>query len=134
MSEANLPNRAAISFWTDHWGTIFAAKCLLEFRQVRKRPDYAILADGVRVTLDHGALRFRTNLITAPLSPGNKELLLRRVTVNGGLRVGLLGFFESQESDLGAGKIANASTENKLAIVVNAGLNEIAIELANDAE
>src|SRR6478672_10601291 len=85
------------------------------------------------VTLDHGALRFRTNLITAPLSPGNKELLLWRVTVNGGLRVGLLGFFESQESDVGAGKIANAFTQNKLAIVMSAGLNEITIELAHHA-
>ena len=108
----NLPNRAAISFWTDHWGTIFAAKRLLEFRQVRKRANHAILADGMRVTLDHGALRFRTNLITAPLSPGNKELLLRRVTINGGLRVGLLSFLESQESDLGPGKVTNAFTQN----------------------
>src|ERR1700761_4140426 len=87
----------------------------------------------MRVTLDHGALRFRTNFITAPLSPGNKKLLLRRVTVNGGLWVGLLGFFESQESDLGPGEFTNAFTQNELAVVVNAGLNEIAIELADDA-
>ena len=101
--------------------------------RLEKRANHTILADGMRVTLDHGALRFRTNLITAPLSPGNKELLLWRVTVDGGLRVFLLGFFESQESDLGAGKVANAFTQNKLAIVVNAGLNEIAIELAHHA-
>ena len=70
----------------------------------------------------HGTLRFRTNLISAPLPPGNKELLLRRVTVDGWLRVRLFGFFESEKSDLCAGEIANAFTQNQLAVVVNARL------------
>src|ERR1051326_9149729 len=88
----SLPNSAAVSFRMDHCGTVFAAECLLEFRQVRERTNHAILADWVRIALHHGALRFRTNLITAPLSPGNKELLLRRITVDGGLMVVQFGF------------------------------------------
>src|SRR6478672_7936552 len=127
----SLPDGAAISFWTDHGRAIFAAECLLEFRQVRERANHTILTDWVRIALHHSALRFRTNLITAPLSPGNKELLLWRVTVNGGLRVGLLGFLESQESNLCAGKVANAFTQNQLAIVMNSWLDEITIELTH---
>src|SRR5579864_1173885 len=128
-----LPNRAAVRFRTNHCGTTFATERLLKFRQVGKRPNHAILADGMRVALDHGSLRFRTDLITAPLSPGNKELLLWRVTIDGRLRVGLLSFLESEKSDLDAGEVADAFSQNQLAIVVNAGLNEIAIELADNA-
>src|SRR5436305_2592201 len=128
---AALPDRAAICFRPDHRGSIFAAERLLEFWRIRERPNDSILADGMRVALDHGALRFRTNLISAPLSPGNKELLLWRITVDGRLRVFFFGLLESEKSDLCAGEVADALSQDQLAVVVNAWLNEIAIELAN---
>src|SRR6476661_7669921 len=82
-----LPDGTAIGCRAHHGRIIFAAKCLLEFRQVGEWPNHTILANWMRIALDHGALRFRTSLISAPLSPGNKELLFRRKAVDGWLRV-----------------------------------------------
>src|SRR5215469_12981303 len=82
-----LPDGTPIRRRTHHGGIILTAECLLELRQVRERSDHSILANGVRIALDHGPLRLRTNLVAAPLSPGDKELLLRGEAVNSRLRV-----------------------------------------------
>src|SRR5438270_7245167 len=83
----------------------------------------------MRITLHHLPLTRRTNFVTAPLSPGNEELLVRRKAVESWLRVLLFRFLKRQIGDFGARKISNAFAEHQLAIVVNVRFDEIVVEL-----
>src|SRR5579871_935945 len=85
------------------------------------------------IALHHGPLRFRTNLIATPLSPGDKELLLRSVAIDGWFRMCLRRFLEGKISDFCAGKVADAFAQNQLTVMVDAWLDEISIELAHHA-
>src|SRR5579862_8652562 len=87
----------------------------------------------MRIALHHGSLRFRTNLISTPLSPGNKELLLRSVAIDGWFRMCLRRFLEGKISDFCAGKVADAFAQNQLTVVVDAWLDKVSIELAHHA-
>ncbi len=73
-------------------------KASLNSGKLESGPITRILADRMRIALHHGALRFRTNLIATPLSPGNKELLLRSVAVDGWFRMCLRRFLEGKIS------------------------------------
>jgi len=65
----SLPDLTAV-LCAHHGRTCLAAKGLSEFRHIRERSNHAILGDGVRITLHHQALRFRTYIIAAQLAPG----------------------------------------------------------------
>src|SRR5262249_10304953 len=111
----------------------FAAKSLAELRQVGERANHSIFCHRVRIALNHYALRFRTRFVAAPLSPGDKELLVGRESVNGGCRMLLLRLLEGQIGNLGPCKIANALSQDEFAIMVDRGLDKVAVELAHNA-
>src|SRR6266853_5892347 len=86
----------------------------------------------MRIALHHLALQLGSDLIAAPLSPGDEELLLGRETLDGRTRVLPLRLVERQIRDLGARQVGDAFTEHQLAVVMDARLDEIAVELTRD--
>jgi hypothetical protein len=63
--------------------------CVLKLRKIRQRADDAELGHGVRIGLEHQALRPDASCIAAELAPGDEELLLGNVAVDiGGARLG----------------------------------------------
>src|SRR5690348_5740619 len=87
----------------------------------------------MRIALHHLALRLGTHLVAAELSPGDEELLIRRVAVNGRLRLLLLRLLECEICDLYAPQVANRLTQNQLAIVMDARLDIVVIKLIDHA-
>jgi len=84
----------------------------------------------VRITLDHQPLRFRPSGVAAELPPCDKKLLLGREAVDHPRGFRLL---EGTESNAGSGQIADRLTQDELAVVVDARLDEVALELIDDA-
>src|SRR5690242_19969910 len=103
-----LPDLASIGCRTNHWLIFFAAESLSESRHVGKRADYSVLGNGMGIALNHKPLRLRADLIAAPLTPGDKELLVRGETITGGSRMLLLCLLEGKECDLRPGQVTNA--------------------------
>src|SRR5215469_5478876 len=129
-----LPNFTALIRRAHHGRSSFAAKCLLKLRHVRDGSDHAILGDRMRVALHHEPLSFRTDSVATKLSPGNKELLVGREAVNcSSRRPALLRFLKRQIGNLGSRQITNTFAKDKLAIVMDVGLNEVAIKLPDNA-
>src|SRR4051812_35531382 len=77
------PHLALLRRRTHHRRVSFTCERLLELRQVTQRSDHAILRNRMRVALHHQALRLRTYLIAAELSPGDKELLFGCEAIDG---------------------------------------------------
>src|SRR5450432_2512925 len=127
-----LPDLAAFLALPHHRRVGLALECCLESRQVRQRTVHAVLRDRVRIALDHGALGFGADLVAAPLTPGDEELLLGCKAVNGRFRrLALARFLVSQVSEFCAAEIANRFAQHELAVVMNPGLDEIAVELVH---
>src|SRR5271155_2269866 len=129
-----LPYLASFPFRPHHGGIGLAAPHFLKFRQVRERADHAILCDGMRIGLHHQALRLDADRIAAELSPGNKELLLRSEAVDiRRTRFPLKRLLIGKKSDFGTAQVSDALTQYQLAVMMNAGLDEIVIELIGHA-
>src|ERR1700682_2489721 len=86
------------------------------------------------IALNHRPLRFGTCLVSAPLSPGNKKLLIGSKAIERGRRrFALLRFLERQGRDLGSGHVADASSSPQFAVVMNFRLDEVAVKLFRHA-
>src|SRR6516164_5480762 len=77
----SLPNLTSL-LPTHHRRIRLATPRLLKLRQVRQRPNHAILRNRMRIALHHQPRSLRTNFIPAELPPSDKELLFRREPVN----------------------------------------------------
>src|SRR6266850_8365377 len=84
----------------------------------------------MRIGEHHLPLRFRTNGVAARLSPRDKKLLLGSEAINI-RRAGLAfhGFEEGHVSQLDAAQIADALAQHQPAIVLQAALYFVSIEL-----
>jgi hypothetical protein len=82
--------------------------------------------------LDHDALRLGADLVAAELAPADEELLVGRPSVDGAAGGFGLRFLQAEVGDLRAGQIAGRFAEDKLAVVMDAGL-EVLVELVDDA-
>src|ERR1017187_10850530 len=103
-----LPNHTALSGPTHHGRIRLAGKCAGERRKVGQRPNHAKLGYRMRVALHHEPLGFRPGLVSAELSPGDKELLIGRETVNDSrCRLALLCLLEREGGHLASGPIAD---------------------------
>src|SRR4249919_1199926 len=80
------PHLAAIRLRPHHRIACLTLERFTELGEVRQRSVDAVFRDGVRVALDHGALRFRARLVAAPLAPCDEELLFGSEAVNGRFR------------------------------------------------
>src|SRR5579871_6611015 len=88
----------------------------------------------MRISLHHQPLSLRTNFISAKLSPGDEELLLRGKSVDVGWpRLSLQRFLICKECNLRTAQIPDALSQNQLAVVMNVLLNVVMIELIGDA-
>src|SRR5438270_12731080 len=87
----------------------------------------------MRIALHHQALRLGTYFVAAELPPGDEELLCRRQAVDYRGGPGLLRFLKCQPGDLRAGEVADRFAEYKSAVVMDAGLDEVAVELIRHA-
>src|SRR4051812_37044419 len=87
----------------------------------------------MRIALDHEALLLRTDRVATELTPRDEELLLGREAVDRARRRLLLRLAECAEGEVGAAEVADAFAKHELAVVVNAGLYEIALVLIDDA-
>ena len=104
-----------------------------EVVRVRQGTDDAELRDRVRVPLDHEALGFGTRLVAARLPVAEEELLFGSEAVDG-LR-GRSGerLAESKPRNRDSAEVAYRFAEHQLPLVVDARLDEIAVELIRDA-
>src|SRR5687767_15853133 len=99
------PHLATIRLGSNHRVAGLATERLAEGRQVRQRPVDAEFRDRVRIALDHRALRLRPGLVTAPLAPGQEELLFRREAVERRLgTLALARLLVGEPGALGAGE------------------------------
>src|SRR5262245_19861673 len=73
-----LPHLATLRGRAHHRSTRLAGEGLLKLGQVGQRTDHAVLADGMRIALHHGAGKLRTHRIATKLSPRDEELLIGR--------------------------------------------------------
>ncbi len=88
----------------------------------------------MRVALHHQPLRFGPGFIAAELSPGNKELLIGREAIDRGRRrLAVLRLLECQISNLHACQVADGFAQNQFALVMNGGLDVVAVELGRHA-
>ena len=110
-----------------------AGKRLLKFRGVGEGTDDAELRHRVRIALDQLPLRLDAHGVSAGLTPGNKELLLRRETIHAGHGVGAHGLLQRRIGDAHAAEIGNGFVAQALAIVVDPGFDEIPFELIDQA-
>ena len=76
-----LPHHTALGGRTHHGRIGLAGKCAGERREVGERANHAKLGHRMRIALHHEPLRFRSGLVSAELSPGDKELLIGREAV-----------------------------------------------------
>ena len=91
-------------------------------------------ADRVRIALHHRPRELGPDCVAPELAPGDEELLVRREAVDvGERRLALLRDLERAVRDLRAREVADALAEHELAVVVDAGLDEVAVELPDDA-
>src|SRR5712692_440510 len=77
-----LPHLASLGFRADHRRLRLARERLLELGQVGERTDDSILADRVRVALDHRSRELRPDGVAAKLPPRDEELLVRSEAVD----------------------------------------------------
>src|SRR5262249_25079928 len=130
---APLPDLAALLRTPHHRRVGFAVERLLERGQVRERPVDAEFRDRVRIALDHAALRLGPHRVAAPLAPREEELPLRREAVDRRLRAfALARALVRRERELRAGEVADRLAEHELAVVMDLGLDEVALELVDD--
>src|SRR5262245_41079016 len=85
-SKPALPHLAAFALRPHHRRVRLAREGSRERGQVRERTDDAILADRMRVALNHGARELRTHGVATELAPGDEELLLLGEPVDRRLR------------------------------------------------
>src|SRR5580704_15078365 len=86
------------------------------------------------VGLQHRALGFDADLISAELAPGDIELLLRSEAIDiRGTRLALARLLICQECNLRAAQVADALAQYEVAVVMHAGFDEVAIELIGHA-
>src|SRR3954454_1698973 len=85
------------------------------------------------IALHHQALRLGTDFVAAKLAPGDEELLRRRQAVDdrGGAR--LLRLLKCEPGDLRPGEVADRFAEDQSAVVMDSGLDEVAVELIRHA-
>src|SRR4026209_907012 len=88
----------------------------------------------MRITLHHRSREFRPHGIAAKLSTCNEKLLLRREVVGGrNLRLAALRNLKRSIGDLHPGEIPEALAEHELAVMMNARLDEVIVELPHHA-
>src|ERR1700722_4648002 len=83
----------------------------------------------MRVGRDPLLLRFRPHRATRNMLPGDEELLLRRDAVNGRHRMPLHRLLKCLISHTHADEIGNGLAQHALAVMVDAGRDEISVEL-----
>src|ERR1035437_3471696 len=119
---------------THHGRVRFAGKRAGERREVGQRANHAKLGHRMRIALHHEPLRLRSGLVSAELSPRDKELLIGRESVNGWRRrLALLRLLEREVGNLDPGQVADGFAQHQLAIVMNVRLDVIAVELVHHA-
>src|ERR1035441_7407520 len=94
-----LPDHTELGGRTHHGRIRLAGKRAGERREVGQRTDHAKLGHRMRIALHHEPLRFRSGLVSAELSPRDKELLIGRESVNGSRR--RLALLRSEERRVG---------------------------------
>src|SRR5436190_16657676 len=87
----------------------------------------------MRVALHHQAHRFRPDRVAAELTPADEELLIGREAVDRLRGMLLLCFLKCEVRDLGAGEIADRLAEDEASLMMDAGLDEVVLELIGDA-
>src|SRR5580692_3245414 len=128
------PNFTAFIRRRNHGRVSLAAKCLLKLRQIRQRPNYAVFPGRMRIGLHHDSLLFNADRIASPLPPCDKELLFRGETIDVRRpRFAFKRFLVSEECELHAPQVADALAQHHLAVVVDAGLDEVVVKLVRDA-
>src|ERR1700675_708944 len=130
-AKLGLPDLAGLL--ADHRVSLFAAKGLGKRFQVGERAVPAKTRERVRVGVGLQARCLRPLIRTPHLGPSEEEALLRREAVDIFRAVALDGFLVCSISDGQASKVANALTEHELAVLVQAGLHFVAIELVHHA-
>ena len=88
----------------------------------------------MRIVLHHRARECGADGVAAELPPGDEELLIRREPVDRGQRwFATLRDLECAVRDPRPGQIADALAQHELAVVVDPRLDEVAVELLDDA-
>ncbi len=124
------PNVAPLSLRPNHRGIGAATPHFLKLWQVGERADHTILGDGMRIGLHHQALGLDANLVAAELSPCDEKLLLGVEAVDiGGTRFALQRLFVGEERHFRTAQVSDAFAQHQLAVVMNAGLDEVVVEL-----
>src|SRR5438067_7006239 len=129
----NSPDFAALRCRPHHGVARTAGKGVLERRQIRERSDHPVFGDGVRIALEHQALRLGPRLVAAELSPGDEELLLGREPVADRLRMLAQRLLERGERDARAGEIADRFAKDQAPVVMDGRLDVEALELVHHA-
>src|SRR4051812_11553151 len=128
-----LPHRAALLGRSHHRGSGLAGERPCELRQVGQRAQHAELRHGVWVILDELPLGLDPHRFAAELTPCDEELLLRREAVDRRHRVLRHRLLEREVCQVQAGLVAERLVEHELALVVDAGLDRVALVLVDDA-
>jgi len=132
LRSRSLPDVAALSFGPDHGCVGLATPRFLKFGQVRQWTITPVLRNRMRIALHHQASRFRTNLVSAKLSPCNEELLLGvKPSTSAGLGFPSRDFHMLGMRSLPA-QVSDALAENQFPVVVDVFLDEVVIELIGD--
>src|SRR5580698_4406636 len=86
----------------------------------------------MRIGLHHDSLFFDPDGISPPLSPGDEELLFGGKAVDiGRARFALERFFVREKCNLRATQVADTLAEYQFAVVVDAGFDEVIVELVS---
>ena len=130
------PHLAALLRRAHHRRVRRAAERLLELGQVRQRPDDAVLArSGAGRPAPSARCVSGADGVAAELAPGDEELLLGREAVDGRLRaLALARLLEGRgRRCLAPARSPIDLAQHQLAVVVDAGLDEVALELVDHA-
>src|ERR1700730_18101567 len=127
----SLPDLAGLL--TDHRVSLFAAKGLGKRLHVGERAVVAKTRERVRVGVGLQARCLCPLICTPHLGPSEEEALLRREAVDIFRAFALDGFLVCSISDGQASEVADALAEHELAVLVQAGLHFVAIELIHHA-
>src|SRR5580704_13948804 len=128
-TKPSLPDLAGLL--ADHKVSLFAAKGLGKRFHVGERAVPAKTPERVRVGIGLKARCLWPQIFAPHLGPSEEEALLRREAVDIFRALALDGFLVCSISDSQASEVADALAEYELAVLVQAGLHFVAIELVH---